>query len=55
MHQVNVGNIKFGQHYPLVLIAGPCAIESESSCLEAAGKIKDIIARATADNKALDT
>jgi 2-dehydro-3-deoxyphosphooctonate aldolase (KDO 8-P synthase) len=42
MHQVNVGKIKFGDHYPLVLIAGPCAIESESSCLEVAAKIKDI-------------
>ena len=42
MHQVNVGNIKFGDRYPLVLIAGPCVIESESSCFEAAGKIKDI-------------
>ena len=42
MHQVNVENIKFGDRYPLVLIAGPCAIESESSCLEAAGSIKDI-------------
>ena len=44
MHQVNVGNIKFGDHHPLVLIAGPCVIESESSCLEAAGKIKKIAA-----------
>ncbi|MCX5693999.1 MAG: 3-deoxy-8-phosphooctulonate synthase [Candidatus Omnitrophica bacterium] len=42
MHQVNVGNIKFGDKFPLVLIAGPCAIESESSCLDAAKKIKDI-------------
>ncbi|MCX5699509.1 MAG: 3-deoxy-8-phosphooctulonate synthase [Candidatus Omnitrophica bacterium] len=44
MHQVNLGKIKFGQGYPLVLIAGPCAIESESSCLAAAAKIKDIAA-----------
>ncbi len=42
MHQVNVGNIKFGEHQPLVLIAGPCVIESESSCLEAAARIKNI-------------
>jgi len=42
MHQVNLGKIKFGQGYPLVLIAGPCAIESESSCLAAAAKIKNI-------------
>ena len=37
-----MGNIKFGEHCPLVLIAGPCAIESESSCFEAAAKIKSI-------------
>jgi 2-dehydro-3-deoxyphosphooctonate aldolase (KDO 8-P synthase) len=42
MRQVNVGNIKFGDKNPLVLIAGPCVIESESSCLEAAKKIKAI-------------
>jgi len=42
MHQVNVKNIKFGDKYPLVLIAGPCVIESESSTLAAAKKIKDI-------------
>ncbi len=42
MHQVNVKNIKFGDKQPLVLIAGPCVIESESSALSAAKKIKDI-------------
>jgi 2-dehydro-3-deoxyphosphooctonate aldolase (KDO 8-P synthase) len=42
MHPVNLGKIKFGERYPLVLIAGPCAIESEGSCLEAAAKLKDI-------------
>ena len=42
MRQVTVGNIKFGDKSPLVLIAGPCVIESESSCLEAAKKIKAI-------------
>ena len=44
MRQVSVGNIKFGDKFPLVLIAGPCVIESESSCLEAAKKIKGIAA-----------
>ena len=44
MHQVNVGKVRFGDKYPLVLIAGPCVIESASSCLEAAGKIKAIAA-----------
>lgn len=42
MQQISVKNIKFGDKFPLVLIAGPCAIESESSCLGAAKKIKDI-------------
>ena len=44
MRQVSVGNIKFGNKNKLVLIAGPCVIESESSCLEAAKKIKSIAA-----------
>ena len=42
MRLVNVGNIKIGQGNPLVLIAGPCVIESEASCLEAAKKLKEI-------------
>jgi len=42
MHQVVVKNIKFGDKQPLVLIAGPCVIESESACLDTAGKIKHI-------------
>ena len=44
MHQVNLKNIKFGDKCPLVLIAGPCVIESESSCFAAAKQIKDIAA-----------
>ena len=40
-----MADIKFGDHYPLVLIAGPCVIESESFCLEAAAKIKNIASR----------
>lgn len=46
MQQVNVGGIKIGDKNPLVLIAGPCVIESESSTLNAARKIKDIAAAA---------
>lgn len=42
MREVSVGRIKFGGKNRLVLIAGPCVIESESSCLEAARKIKSI-------------
>ena len=44
MHQVNVKNIRFGDKYPLVLIAGPCVIESESSCFAVAKQLKDITA-----------
>jgi 2-dehydro-3-deoxyphosphooctonate aldolase (KDO 8-P synthase) len=42
MHPVNVGKIKIGDKNPLVLIAGPCVIESEAACLDTAGKIKEI-------------
>jgi len=42
MRQVNAGNIKIGDKNPLVLIAGPCVIESEKLCLDTARIIKDI-------------
>ncbi len=42
MKQISVKNIRFGDQQQLVLIAGPCVIESESSCLAAAKKIKTI-------------
>jgi len=42
MRQVIVKDIKIGDKHPLVLIAGPCVIESEGHCLETARKIKDI-------------
>jgi len=45
MKTVTVGNIKIGQNNPLVLIAGPCAIESESHCLQIGKAIKDIASR----------
>ncbi|MBI5145581.1 MAG: 3-deoxy-8-phosphooctulonate synthase [Candidatus Omnitrophica bacterium] len=45
MRQVTVKNIKIGDRNPLVLIAGPCVIESESLCLDTAKKIKDIAAK----------
>jgi 2-dehydro-3-deoxyphosphooctonate aldolase (KDO 8-P synthase) len=43
--QIRVGNIKIGGGNPLVLIAGPCVIESEKLCLDAAKSLKDIAAR----------
>ncbi len=42
---VSVGNIKIGGGNPLVLIAGPCVIESDSSALRHAEKIKAIADR----------
>lgn len=39
---VKIKNISIGQGSPLVLIAGPCVIESESLVLETAEKIKKI-------------
>ncbi|MFH1888702.1 MAG: 3-deoxy-8-phosphooctulonate synthase [Candidatus Omnitrophota bacterium] len=44
MRQINVGKIKIGGRNPLVLVAGPCVIESERQCLDTAKKIKDIAA-----------
>lgn len=45
MKTVSVGNIKFGNKNPLVLIAGPCVIESEAVVLETAEKVKKIADR----------
>lgn len=42
---VSIGKIKIGGENPLVLIAGPCAIENESSALRHAEKIKAIADR----------
>ena len=42
MRQVSVNNIRIGDKNPLLLIAGPCVIESQAMCLAAAGRIRDI-------------
>lgn len=42
MKQVAVKNIRIGDKNKLVLIAGPCVIESENLCLNLAKRIKDI-------------
>ena len=36
---VEVGKVSVGAKRPLVLIAGPCVIESREGCLEIAGKL----------------
>ena len=42
MQQVSINNIKIGDKNPLVLIGGPCVIESEANCLETANRLKEI-------------
>ena len=45
MHEVTVGNIKIGNDKPLVLIAGPCVIESETLVMQTAEAVKKIADR----------
>jgi len=42
---VAVGNVTFGNDLPLVLIAGPCQIESENHALEMAGALTEMAAK----------
>ncbi len=42
MKTITTNNISIGNHLPLVLIAGPCQIESQDHALEIAGKIAEI-------------
>ncbi|MFT8363958.1 MAG: 3-deoxy-8-phosphooctulonate synthase [Sporolactobacillus sp.] len=39
---INLGPIQIGDGHPLVLIAGPCVIESEALALSTAEKIKEV-------------
>jgi 2-dehydro-3-deoxyphosphooctonate aldolase (KDO 8-P synthase) len=40
--RVMIGNVPVGGGSPLVLMAGPCVIESQDMCLEIAAKVKEI-------------
>ena len=42
---VEVGPVRFGNHLPLALIAGPCQMESREHALECAHALKEIAAR----------
>jgi 2-dehydro-3-deoxyphosphooctonate aldolase (KDO 8-P synthase) len=44
-HTVEIGSLSVGQHLPLALIAGPCAIESREHCLAVATELKAITGR----------
>ncbi|MHB8172948.1 MAG: 3-deoxy-8-phosphooctulonate synthase [Nitrospirota bacterium] len=39
IREINIGNIKIGGGSPLVLIAGPCVIESEAKLMDAAEQV----------------
>src|ERR671937_599520 len=43
---VTVGTARFGNTLPLMLIAGPCALESREHALEMASALKEIVVRA---------
>ncbi|QCK87652.1 3-deoxy-8-phosphooctulonate synthase [Phreatobacter aquaticus] len=42
---VAAGSVRFGNHLPLALIAGPCAMESRAHALEVASALKEITTR----------
>jgi 2-dehydro-3-deoxyphosphooctonate aldolase (KDO 8-P synthase) len=42
---VEVGSVRFGNHLPLTVIAGPCAMESREHALEMASALKEITAK----------
>ncbi len=44
--EVKIGSVKIGGHNPLVVIAGPCVIETEKSTLKAAHRLKKIFEHA---------
>jgi len=44
--EVKIGDVVLGSGRPFVLIAGPCVIESEKSCLRHAERLKDMCGRA---------
>ena len=42
---VTVGSVRFGNHLPVALIAGPCQMESRAHALEMAAALKEITSR----------
>src|SRR6476619_5137689 len=41
---VDAGGVRFGNHLPMSLIAGPCAMESRAHALETAAALKEMAA-----------
>ncbi|MCP5007402.1 MAG: 3-deoxy-8-phosphooctulonate synthase [Planctomycetes bacterium] len=46
MDKIKISNFTLGSHSPLVLMAGPCVIETEDSCCRIAEKIINIATKA---------
>jgi 2-dehydro-3-deoxyphosphooctonate aldolase (KDO 8-P synthase) len=44
-HAVTAGTVRFGNHLPLAVIAGPCVLESRDHALDMAGALKQIAHR----------
>src|SRR5690349_7901983 len=42
---VSAGPVRFGNHLPLAIIAGPCAMESRAHALETAATLKEIASK----------
>jgi 2-dehydro-3-deoxyphosphooctonate aldolase (KDO 8-P synthase) len=42
---ITIGNVDCGNDLPMMLIAGPCQIESSGHAVEVAGRLKDITAK----------
>ena len=42
MSEVNVGGIRIGKGNPLVLISGPCVLESEAVTMEIADRLREL-------------
>ncbi len=42
---VDLGSVRFGNHLPLAIIAGPCAMESREHALEMASALKEMTGR----------
>jgi len=45
VRKIKINGISIGEGQPLLLIAGPCVIESEGLVLETCGKLKEIVDR----------
>ena len=41
-HHIQVGDLRVGNNLPLIVIAGPCQMESRQHTLDIAGKLADI-------------